>query len=85
VKLYYYADTDSLHIDLADGPSVTSREVIPGVVLVPAASRIWESATNYLVSGTPSPRQIFLARIFETSEWRGTASTAPVAGFIQSE
>jgi hypothetical protein len=51
----------------------------------PAASRIWESATNYLVSGMPSPRQIFLARIFEISEWRGTASTAPVAGFIQRE
>jgi uncharacterized protein YuzE len=33
VKLYYYADTDSLYIDLADRPSVTSREVIPGVVL----------------------------------------------------
>jgi uncharacterized protein YuzE len=33
VKLYYYADTDSLYIDLADRPSVTSREVLPGVVL----------------------------------------------------
>jgi uncharacterized protein YuzE len=33
VKLYYYAETDSLYIDLADRPSVTSREVMPGVVL----------------------------------------------------
>ncbi len=33
MKLYYYADTDSLYIDLADRPSVTSREVMPGVVL----------------------------------------------------
>jgi uncharacterized protein YuzE len=33
VKLYYYSETDSLYIDLADRPSVTSREVMPGVVL----------------------------------------------------
>ncbi len=33
VKLYYYADTDSLYIDLAERPSATSREVVPGVVL----------------------------------------------------
>jgi hypothetical protein len=33
----------------------------------------------------PSPRQIFLARIFEISEWRGMASTVPVARFIQRE
>ena len=30
VKLYYYADTDSLYIDLADRHS---PEVLPGVVL----------------------------------------------------
>jgi uncharacterized protein YuzE len=33
MKLYYYPDTDSLYIDLADRPSATSREVLPGVVL----------------------------------------------------
>ena len=33
MKLYYYADTDSLYIDLADRPSTNSREVLPGVVL----------------------------------------------------
>jgi len=33
MKLYYYADTDSLYIDLANRPSVDSREVLPGVVL----------------------------------------------------
>lgn len=33
LKLYYYADTDSLYIDLADRPSAASREVLPGVVL----------------------------------------------------
>lgn len=33
MKLYYYADTDSLYIDLADRPSAASREVLPGVVL----------------------------------------------------
>ncbi|MBL8987665.1 MAG: DUF2283 domain-containing protein [Gemmatimonadetes bacterium] len=33
MKLYYYADTDSLYIDLADRPGTTSREVLPGVVL----------------------------------------------------
>jgi uncharacterized protein YuzE len=33
VKLYYYADTDSLYIDLAERPGVTAREVMPGVVL----------------------------------------------------
>jgi uncharacterized protein YuzE len=33
MKLRYYADTDSLYIDLADRPSTDSREVTPGVVL----------------------------------------------------
>jgi uncharacterized protein YuzE len=33
VKLRYYSDTDSLYIDLAERPSVDSREVTPGVVL----------------------------------------------------
>jgi len=33
MKLYYYADTDSLYIDLAERPSVTSEEVKPGIVL----------------------------------------------------
>ncbi|MCI0439014.1 MAG: DUF2283 domain-containing protein [Chloroflexi bacterium] len=33
MKLHYYADTDSLYIDLSDKTSVDSREVAPGVVL----------------------------------------------------
>ena len=33
MKLYYYADTGSLYIDLSDKTSVESREVSPGVVL----------------------------------------------------
>jgi uncharacterized protein YuzE len=33
MKLYYYTDTDSLYIDLANRPSVDSREVLPGGVL----------------------------------------------------
>jgi uncharacterized protein YuzE len=33
MKLLYYADTDSLYIDLAERPSADSREVTPGVVL----------------------------------------------------
>ncbi|MFN0178921.1 MAG: DUF2283 domain-containing protein [Gemmatimonadales bacterium] len=33
MKVYYYAETDSLYIDLADRPSTASREVLPGVVL----------------------------------------------------
>lgn len=33
MKLFYYTETDSLYIDLADRPSATSREVAPGVVL----------------------------------------------------
>jgi uncharacterized protein YuzE len=33
MKLYYYSDTDSLYIDLAERPSVTSQEVRPGIVL----------------------------------------------------
>lgn len=33
MMLRYYSDTDSLYIDLADRPSVDSREVTPGVVL----------------------------------------------------
>ena len=33
MKLNYYADTDSLYIDLSSKPSVDSREVSDGVVL----------------------------------------------------
>lgn len=33
MKLYYYTDTDSLYIDLADRPGVDSMEVAPGIVL----------------------------------------------------
>ena len=33
MKLYYYIETDSLYIDLAERPGATSREVAPGVVL----------------------------------------------------
>jgi uncharacterized protein YuzE len=33
MKLLYYADIDSLYIDLADRASADSREVMPGVVL----------------------------------------------------
>jgi uncharacterized protein YuzE len=33
VKLYYYAETDSLYIDLSSRSSVDSREVADGVVL----------------------------------------------------
>lgn len=33
MRLSYYADTDSLYIDLSEKPSVESREVSEGVVL----------------------------------------------------
>ncbi len=33
MKFHYYADTDSLYIDLAEKTSVESEEVAPGVVL----------------------------------------------------
>ncbi len=33
MKLHYYADTDSLYINLSEKTSVESREVSPGVVL----------------------------------------------------
>jgi uncharacterized protein YuzE len=33
MKLNYYADTDSLYIDLSDLPSAESREISTGVVL----------------------------------------------------
>jgi uncharacterized protein YuzE len=33
MKLAYYSDTDSLYIDLAERPSVESREVSEGIVL----------------------------------------------------
>ncbi|MDZ4861371.1 MAG: DUF2283 domain-containing protein [Candidatus Hydrogenedentes bacterium] len=33
MQFQYYADTDSLYIDLADRPGAESREVSPGVVL----------------------------------------------------
>ncbi len=33
MKLNYYADTDSLYIDLSEQPSVDSREISEGVVV----------------------------------------------------
>ena len=33
MKLNYYADTDSLYIDLSERPSVESREISAGIVL----------------------------------------------------
>lgn len=33
MKLNYYAETDSLYIDLSEQPSVESREISEGVVL----------------------------------------------------
>ena len=33
MRLRYYSETDSLYIDLAERPSVDSREVQPGIVL----------------------------------------------------
>ena len=33
MKLAYHADTDSLYIDLAEQPSVESREISEGIVL----------------------------------------------------
>ena len=33
MKFHYYADTDSLYIDLADRTSIDSLEVSPGVVI----------------------------------------------------
>jgi uncharacterized protein YuzE len=33
MKLNYYPDTDSLYIDLAERPSVNSREISEGIVL----------------------------------------------------
>ena len=33
MKFHYYADTDSLYIDLVDKESTDSQEVAPGVVL----------------------------------------------------
>ena len=41
MKFRYYADTDSLYIDLSNEPSADSREAAPGVVLdFDAAGRI---------------------------------------------
>jgi uncharacterized protein YuzE len=33
MKLTYYAETDSLYIDLSEQPSVDSREISEGIVL----------------------------------------------------
>ena len=33
MKFHYYADTDSLYIDLVDRASVDSQEIRPGIVL----------------------------------------------------
>jgi uncharacterized protein YuzE len=32
MKFHYYAETDSLYIDLVDRPSADSREVMPGIL-----------------------------------------------------
>jgi hypothetical protein len=40
---------------------------------------------GYPMSGTPSPRQIFLASELGISTWRGTASTVPVLGLCHNE
>jgi uncharacterized protein YuzE len=50
VKLRYYSDTDSLYIDLAERPSVDSREVTPGVVLDFDASGILVGIDIYQAS-----------------------------------
>jgi uncharacterized protein YuzE len=31
MKIHYYAETDSLYIDLADGPGIETREIASGV------------------------------------------------------
>ena len=41
MRFRYYADTDSLYIDLADRASVDSREVATDVVIDPAADRCY--------------------------------------------
>ena len=33
MKFHYYAETDTLYMDLSEKPSVDSQEVAPGVVL----------------------------------------------------
>lgn len=33
MKFHYYAETDSLYIELSERPSVDSQEVAPGVVM----------------------------------------------------
>jgi uncharacterized protein YuzE len=33
MKFHYYAETDSLYIDLSERPSADSREINPGIVL----------------------------------------------------
>jgi uncharacterized protein YuzE len=33
MKLHYYAETDSLYIELSSHPSIDSKEAAPGVVL----------------------------------------------------
>src|SRR2546422_228335 len=43
------------------------------------------SQAHRAIAGTESPRHIFRTRTSEISVCRGTASTAPVAGLIQSE
>jgi uncharacterized protein YuzE len=50
VKLRYYSDTDSLYIDLAERPSVDSREVTSGVVLDFDASGILVGIDIYQAS-----------------------------------
>ena len=33
MRIHYYAESDSLYIDLAERPSADSREIQPGIVL----------------------------------------------------
>jgi len=46
VKLNYFPDTDSLYIDLAQRPSVESREVSEGVVLDYDGEGNWSELTS---------------------------------------
>ena len=61
MKLNYFAETDSLYIDLSEQPSVRSREISEGVVqevrvITPDEAR----ASDYLLVGTYEGWEKFL-------------------------
>ena len=50
MKLNYYADTDSLYIDLSERPSVESRQITEVLFLIMTLKGIWWALTSIMLA-----------------------------------